>query len=45
MRRSDKRGLRGNGTAGQKGDAGMMDDLSLHRAGGGQPRGKWMRAN
>ena len=44
MRRSDKRGLRGNETAVQKGGAGMMGDKALHRAGGGQPRGKWMRA-
>ena len=45
MRRSDKQGLRGNETAGQKRDAGMMGDLALHRAGGGQPRGKWTRAD
>ena len=45
MRRSDKRGLRGNETAGQKGGAGMMGDLALHRVGGGQSRGKWTHAD
>ena len=45
MRRSDKRGLRGNETAVQKGGAGMMGDKARHRAGGGQPRGKWTRAD
>ena len=45
MRRSDKRRLWGNETDGQKGGAGMMGHLAVHRAGGGQPRGKWTRAD
>ena len=39
MRRSDKRGLQGNKTAGQKGGAGMMGHLAVHWQGLGNPEG------
>ena len=45
MRRTDKRGLRGHETAGEKGDTGMMYHLAVYLVKGGQPRGKWTRAD